>query len=177
MDLYSSQGYDETTVAQIAAHAGLTERTFFRHFKDKREVLFAGSSELEQLIVASVTGAPPGTSSLEAATAGIEAAGSVFSDERRTYAAQRRAVIRSNPELLERELIKMSSLTAGIAGALRQRGVRDPAASLAAEAAAGVYRVAFERWTEPGNHHEWRTLVRRGFKEFRELVASEARRA
>jgi AcrR family transcriptional regulator len=171
MDLYARRGYDQTTVAQIAEHAGLTERTFFRYFKDKREVLFAGTEYLEKTIVNGVGGAPSSSSPMEAAAAGLEAAGTAFSEERRRYSRQRQAVINANAELRERELIKLASLTAAIAGALRRRGVREPVADLTAEAAMGVFRVVFERWVDRASKQDWTALSRQAFKDLRELVA------
>jgi len=145
MDLYRERGFDQTTVAEIAERAGLTERTFFRHFADKREVLFGGSAALVELLVHSVTDAPDGFSPIDAVASALSAAGALLQG-RREFARQRQAVITSNPELQERELIKMASLAAAVAGALRQRGATEPAASLAAEAGIAVFRVAFERW-------------------------------
>jgi AcrR family transcriptional regulator len=173
MELFARRGYDETTVAEIAERAGLTERTFFRHFKDKREVLFAGSAGLEHLIVSRVADAPAGTSPMEAVVSALEAAGAVFNDDRRLFSRQRQAVINANAELQERELIKLASLTAAIAATLRQRGVREPTASLTAQAGMGVFRVAFERWVErAGERRSWATLVRAAFKDLRELVTT-----
>src|SRR6516165_2707757 len=107
MELYVAQGYDNTTVAEIAARAGLTERTFFRHFTDKREVLFRGSEALRDTLVAAIDSAPAGASPLATVTAALDAAGAVFIPE---LARRRQAVILANPELQERELIKLATL-------------------------------------------------------------------
>src|SRR5579859_7449360 len=151
LELYSERGFDQTTVAEIAERAGLTERTFFRHFADKREVLFGGQDALRELIVTTLAEAPESTAPIEAVGACIRAAGAMlqgFSGRAR----QRQAVIDANPELQERELIKLATLATAIAAALRQRGVPDPAASLAAEAGIAVFRIAFERWvSQPGD--------------------------
>ncbi|MBV9684103.1 MAG: TetR family transcriptional regulator, partial [Solirubrobacterales bacterium] len=147
--LYGENGFENTTVAEIAERAGLTERTFFRHFADKREVLFAGGSALQELIVSVVADAPDSQAPIDAAAAGLEAAGEqFFVQERRDFSRQRQAVIASNPELQERELTKLASLSTAIAEALRRRGVDDPAATLAAEVAIAVFRTAFERWID-----------------------------
>ncbi|HEX7199411.1 MAG TPA: helix-turn-helix domain-containing protein, partial [Dongiaceae bacterium] len=132
MELYAKRGYDQTTVAEIAERAGLTERTFFRHFADKKEVLFAGSNDLRDLLVNAVAGAPPSAPPIEAVAAGLLAAGAAFNEERRDYSRRRQAIITANAELRERELIKMAALASGLAAALRRRGVTDPAASLTA---------------------------------------------
>jgi AcrR family transcriptional regulator len=149
MELYLERGFEQTTVAQIAARAGLTERTFFRHFADKREVLFAGSSALLDLMAGAVTGAPEGAAPFEAVTAALMAAGATLDEHvGHAHARQRQAVIMAHPALQERELIKMAALAAALAQALRERGVTEPAASLAAEAGIAVFRIAFERWCD-----------------------------
>src|SRR5271169_194578 len=88
MELYSEHGYEQTTVAEIAARAGLTERTFFRHFADKREVLFGGAAELQELVVGAVAATPLSAAPIDAAAAGVEAAGAAL-QERREFARQR----------------------------------------------------------------------------------------
>jgi len=145
MELYVERGYEETTVAEIARRAGLTERTFFRHFADKREVLFGGAGLLQDVLVRGVADAPPGLAPIDAAAAGLVAAGALL-QERRTFARQRQRIIAANAELQERELIKLASLAAALADTLRGRGVGDPAASLTAEVAIAVFKIAFERW-------------------------------
>jgi AcrR family transcriptional regulator len=144
-ELYAERGYDATTVAEIAERAGLTKRTFFRYFADKREVLFWGSADLQQLIVSTVAAAPPEAAPLDAVAAGLDAAAAMFVD-RREHSARRQRIIAAHPELQERERIKLASLASAIADALRGRGVGDPAAILAAEAGVAVFRVSFERW-------------------------------
>jgi AcrR family transcriptional regulator len=146
MELYAERGYDRTTVAEIADRAGVTARTFFRHFADKREVLFAGSEQLEQLMVKALAETPAEASPLAAVAAGMLASTEFFDDTRRGYARRRAAVINATPELRERELIKMASLTTALTNALRDRGVEPAVAALAAEAGIAVFRVSFERW-------------------------------
>ena len=152
LELYDERGFDATTVAEIAARAGLTERTFFRHFADKREVLFGGSGALEDRLVRGTLEASADLGPVEAITAAVvDLADDAFT-ERHELARHRQAIIAAHPELRERELIKMASLASALAGALRQRGVPDPAASLAAEAGIAVFKVSFERWvTGPGD--------------------------
>ena len=146
LELYSERGYDQTTVAEIARRAGLTERTFFRHFADKREVLFYGSGMLRDGLVKGIEDAPAGLPPIDAVGAALEAVADSLFEERRDRARQRQAIVVATPELQERELIKMATLSAAVAGALRRRGVTDPGASLAAEAGVAVFRVAFQRW-------------------------------
>jgi len=169
MELYSERGYEQTTVAEIARRAGLTERTFFRHFADKREVLFSGSANLQEAMVSAVANAPESAAPIDAVAAGIEAAGGFLQD--RDYSRRRQAIIAANTVLQERELIKMASLASAIARALRKRGVSDPAASLTAEAGTAVFRIAFERWIDEGNEKDLRVLIRESFEELRSLVA------
>jgi AcrR family transcriptional regulator len=150
MALYAEQGFDQTTVAQIAARAGLTERTFFRHFADKREVLFYGMEMLRDLLVRAVAEVPPSATAMEAAGAAFEAAGAVL-QENPERVRVRDAIVSAHAELRERELIKLAALASAVAGALRDRGIAEPAASLAAETGAAVFKIAFARWiSEPG---------------------------
>jgi AcrR family transcriptional regulator len=150
MELYLERGYEQTTVADIAERAGLTARTFFRYFADKREVLFAGSVALQERLVAALDEAPGSASPMEAVAAALDAAAAVLG-QHRDFSRQRQQVIAGNLELRERELIKMASLAVALADGLRRRGVSEPDASLAAEAGVAVLRVAFERWvSEPG---------------------------
>src|SRR6516165_3132694 len=121
--LYAEQGFDQTTAAEIAARAGVTERTFFRHFADKREVLFGGSAILGERIVTGVAGAPATDGPLDAVARGLDAAAAMLGEFRRDLSRQRYAVIAANPELRERELAKMAAYAAAVAGALRERGV------------------------------------------------------
>ena len=120
--LYGERGFDQTTVAEIARRAGLTERTFFRYFADKREVLFWGAGTLQEFLVDAVASAPDSAAPIDAVAAALEAAGGLLA-ERREGARQRQAVIAANAELQERELIKLASLASALAGALRQRSV------------------------------------------------------
>ncbi|GHE08308.1 TetR/AcrR family transcriptional regulator [Streptomyces alanosinicus] len=168
--LYAERGYEQTTVAEIAKRAGLTERTFFRHYADKREVLFAGAGELEGLFVGAVAGAPESAAPLDALTLGLDAVAEMFAD-RREFACRRQAVITANAELRERELIKLASLAAALTGTLRGRGVAQPAAGLAAEAAVAVFKIAFERWIVPAEERPMRELIRESLAELKAVTS------
>ena len=170
LELYGERGFEQTTVAEIAKRAGLTERTFFRHFADKREVLFAGAGELEELLVSTVASAPDGLTPIDAAAAGIEAAGAAI-QEGGELPRQRQAIITASAELQERELIKLASLAAALAGTLRHRGVREPAASLAAEAGIAVFRIAFELWVSAAGEADLPQLIRESFDELKAVTA------
>jgi AcrR family transcriptional regulator len=170
LELFAERGFENTTVEEIAGRAGVTERTFFRHFADKREVLFAGSGDLQALLVDAVTVAPKAASPMEVVVAALESTGPFF-DERRDFARQRQAVITANAELRERELIKMATLASALAGALRQRGVREPAASLSAEAGIAVFRVAFDRWITDIKRRDLSRVIRESIAQLRAVTA------
>ena len=170
LELYAERGFEQSTVAEIAERAGLTERTFFRHFADKREVLFAGGEVLRELLVGAVAGASDSVAPIEAVAAALEAAGALL-QERREYARQRQAVIAANAGLRERELIKLASLASALAGALRLRGVTEPAASLTAEAGIAVFKIAFERWVGETSRQELPQLIRESFDELKAVTA------
>jgi AcrR family transcriptional regulator len=170
LDLYGERGFDNTTVAEIAERAGLTERTFFRHFADKREVLFSGSGALQQLLVDTVANAPDFVTPIDAVAAALDAAGDLL-QERAEFSRQRQRVIAANVELQERELIKLATLASAIADALRQRGVSDPAASLAAEAGIAVFRIAFERWHDEASQRDLTQIIRESLEELKAVTA------
>jgi AcrR family transcriptional regulator len=174
MELFSERGFDQTTTAEIAKRAGLTERTFFRYFADKREVLFGGAQGLKDLLVGSVAEAAAGSSPFDAVAAGLEAI-ACYLNEGREFAVERQAVIVANPELQERELIKLATLASAIAVTLRARSVPDPAASLMAEAGIGVFKVSFERWVDATNTRSLVDLVRDSLEELRVVTAAVTR--
>ena len=157
LELYGEHGYDQTTVAQIAERAGLTERTFYRHFADKREVVFSG--EVHRVLVDTVAEAPAQATGIEAVTAAVEAAGAVL-DQRRDLTRQRQAVIAANPSLQQREQIKYAALAADLADALRARGAEPLSAHLSAEVGVVVFRTAFERWIDVDERRDFGRLVR-----------------
>jgi AcrR family transcriptional regulator len=147
MELFREHGYEQTTVAEISERAGLTERTFFRHYADKREVLFAGSSNFRDNFVAGVEAAPDSSTPLQAVTAAAKSAATALDEFRgRDFARARQAIIAANAELRERELIKLADVTVAMAQALRVRGVEEPDASMTAELGMAAFRVAFDRW-------------------------------
>jgi len=166
LTLFSERGYEQTTVLEIATRAGVTERTFYRHFADKREVLFSGAATLQQIMVEAVGSAPAGATAMDLAMAALEAAGALLQQVAH-HAAQRHAVISATPELYERELIKMATLGAAISEAIRSRGVDDPAASLAAEAGVTIFRVSFERWVHDPEVSDLGELMRDSLAELR----------
>ena len=170
--LYGERGFENTTVAEIATRAGLTERTFFRYFADKREVLFWGAGTLQELLVRAVAGAPDSALPIDALAAALDAAGALL-QERRESVRQRQTVIAANAELRERELIKLASLASALADALRRRGVTGPTASLTAEAGVAVFRVAVERWVNESNRQDLPQLIRESLDELKAVAAGK----
>ena len=171
LELYVERGFEQTTVAEIAKLAGLTERTFFRYFADKREVLFWGAAALQELLVSTVAGAPDSEAPITVIGTAIEAAGAVF-QEGREGALLRQSVIAANDELQERELIKLASLASAMADALRKRGVSDPGASLSAEAGIAVLKIAFERWINETSPQDLPQLIRELFAELKVVTGA-----
>ena len=145
--LFSERGFDQTTAAQIAARAGVTERTFFRHFADKREVLFGGSSILKERIVAAVAEAPATERPLDAVARGLDAAAAMLGESRRDLARQRQEVMAANPGLRERELSKLADYAAAVTATLEERGAtRTEATGWRRRPEMTVFRLALQRW-------------------------------
>jgi AcrR family transcriptional regulator len=172
MALYGERGFENTTVGEIAARAGLTERTFFRHFADKREVLFAGSAEFQELLVSTVADAPESTAPIDAVAAGLDAIGSLL-QQRHELSRKRASIIAANAELRERELIKLASLSAALADTLRERGLADSTARLTAEVAISVFRIAFERWVDEGNERALPQLIGDSLDQLKVVIATD----
>src|SRR5580698_637017 len=149
--LFTERGYDATTVAEIADRAGLTKSTFFRHFADKREVLFGGQDMLAELFSDAVLTAPPSATTAGCLAAALESAAAAFTPDRHDLAPQRRAVIAANSELQERQLLKRARLASAMTQALRARGADDTTARLAAEIGVLAFSTAYARWAAPDN--------------------------
>jgi AcrR family transcriptional regulator len=171
LELYGKRGFERTTVAEIARRAGVTERTFFRHFADKREVLFGGSRLLQDLMVATVANAPLSSEPIDAVAASLQASTTYLND--REFSRKRQKILNANAELRERELIKLATLASAIAEALRQRGVKEPAASLTAEAGIAVFKVAFERWVSDSNQRDLSELIRESLDQLKTLSGDD----
>jgi AcrR family transcriptional regulator len=170
LELFEERGYDGTTVGDIAARADLTERTFFRYFSDKREVLFSGSEELEKLIVSGVASAPETMSPLEVVVEAIAASSPMF-EARRTHARKRQALIAAHADLRERELIKFTKLAAALLASLRDRGVPQATAALLAQTGTTLFHNAFERWIEDGKKRNLAHHLQEALTELRWLTA------
>jgi AcrR family transcriptional regulator len=146
LDLFADNGYEQTTVAQIADRAGVNRATFFRHFADKREVLFGGEDALAGLFADAIRAAPPAATPAECLQAALAAVGAAMTPQRRAAAARTRVVVAANSELQERGLLKHARITTSITAALRERGTGELTARLGAEIGLLAFSVAFERW-------------------------------
>lgn len=167
LELFATRGYEQTTATEIAQSVGLTERTFFRHFSDKREVLFYGQDRFVQAFLDGVDSAPPGASAIEIVACALQSAARLFPNERRTHSRTRQSVIEQNPALQERERHKLANLATTVADALRARGVDELAATLSAESGATVFGIAFTKWIRKG---EQRSLADIATDVLRELL-------
>jgi AcrR family transcriptional regulator len=169
--LFTEHGYDATTVAEIADRAGLTKSTFFRHFADKREVLFGGQDMLVQLFSDAIRTAPASATTAECLAAALESAAVAFTPDRHDLAPQRRAVIAANSELQERELLKRARFVSAMADALRARGADEVSARLAGEVGALAFSTAYARWAAADNQLPFTEIANAAL---RELQASAA---
>jgi AcrR family transcriptional regulator len=171
MELYVERGFEQATVADIAERAGLTERTFFRHFADKREVLFSWQDEFLDLFVAAVRSAPADASPMAAVAAALHFAAADF-EPRRSWSQERGRIIAGNAGLQERELIKLAHLSTAVASALRERGIGEPTASLAAQSGIAVFHVGFAEWIDPANTRSFGQIIDDGLKALSAVTAT-----
>lgn len=170
LELYAEHGYDNVTVAQIAERAGITRRSYFRYFPDKREVLFAGSERLPVAIGEAVVAARPAASPLSAT---LEAVAEVGTDlvEHLDHTAERRAVIATSPELQERERTKRAAVTSAIHDALLQRGVDVHSADIVAQIATIAIQGAFDRWSDGHGQESFATCLQTVVASLRDTLA------
>jgi AcrR family transcriptional regulator len=145
LELYLERGYDKTTTGDIAARAGVTERTFFRHFADKREVFFDGEAALRDLLTGAVAAVPAGTKPLPTLRAAFHQAVPLI-EHNLPVTERRYPVIVATPALRERALAKSAALVDALADALRSRGVAEPLATLCAQVGMDTYSIAIRRW-------------------------------
>ncbi|WEO92790.1 helix-turn-helix domain-containing protein [Streptomyces sp. FXJ1.172] len=148
VDLFTEQGYDATTVTQIAERAGVTKSTFFRYFSDKRELLVAGQETLSRLLADGITEAPASASPLQAVAAGLERASSAMGPANRELGPRLKAAVAASTELQERDALKSVGLAATMTAALIARGVPDPTAHLAAELGVLAFKRGYAQWSE-----------------------------
>ncbi|RKN45546.1 TetR/AcrR family transcriptional regulator [Streptomyces hoynatensis] len=148
VDLFAEQGYDATTVAQIAERAGVTKSTFFRHFPDKRELLVAGQETLSRLLAEGIAEAPADATPLQAVAAGLERASSAMGPANRELGPRLKAAVAASTELQERDALKSVGLSAAMTAALVARGVPEPTAHLAGELGVLAFKRGYARWCE-----------------------------
>ncbi|MET8764317.1 TetR/AcrR family transcriptional regulator [Lentzea sp. NPDC004782] len=174
VDLFTEQGYDATTVAQIAERAGVTKSTFFRHFPDKRELLVAGQETLSRLLTEGIAQAPADASPLEAVAAGLERASTAMGPTSREIAPRLKAAVAASTELQERDALKSVSLAAAMTAALIARGVPDPTAALASELGVLAFKRGYAEWSEGDRAPEagFATYLLKALDELRAASAS-----
>jgi AcrR family transcriptional regulator len=170
LDLFTERGFDQVTVPEITARAGLTTRTFFRHFADKREVLFADADQMPARAAELVLRSPSGLSPIDVVLHGLNELASVFQD-RRDVLIRRKAVVDGNDGLRERELRKMESLVNAITEAFCQRGTDPITAAVIAETAVGVVKVALRRWIDSDGRHPLNEIMTDGMVRLRKALA------
>lgn len=148
VELFTEQGYDDTTVAQIAERAGVTKSTFFRHFPDKRELLVAGQESLSTLLAEGIAEAPADASALDAVASGLERASAMMGPANRDLGPRIRAAVAASAELQERDALKSVGMAAAMTEALLIRGAPETVARLAAEMGMLAFKQGYARWSE-----------------------------
>ncbi|SUA44699.1 mycofactocin system transcriptional regulator [Nocardia africana] len=172
LELYRERGFDQTTAAQIAARAGVNERTFFRHFPDKREVLFDGEADLRTSLMQAIAEAPQGPSPFDVLLCAFRTSARNLQRDR-PFSDPRWKVVAATPALRERELAKHAVLTDAVAEALRQRGIETGTADLAARTGWAAYQHAVRAWIDdPADGLD--AHLSRAFHELRALAAAAA---
>lgn len=162
IELFAERGFDTTTVDDIAARAGLAKSGFFRHFRNKRDVLSGGHDALESTFSEAVRAAPPAASLLDALLAGFAALEPIwFPPERRALAPKRGAAIAASVELQERELLKLRSLADAVIAALVERGADPLGASVAAELSTLAYVRTTRAWSDATSDERFSDIARR----------------
>ncbi|OCJ07173.1 hypothetical protein A6U86_08845 [Rhizobium sp. AC27/96] len=150
LELYQERGYEQTTAAEIAQKAGVTERTFFRHFPDKREMFFHGETALGEMLTAAVRNAPRELGPWETLFKAFRSAEKLFIENRHISEPGRR-IVAASPALQERQAAKVNSLTEALAAELRERGVAARRASLIAKIGMAVLAHAVASWLDGGS--------------------------
>ena len=176
LELFAERGFEQTTVTDIAARAGVTERTFYRHFGDKREVLFDGGADLQELLTRTAAErAAAGDPPLAAVAAAFDRASHEVFGDLLEFARRRAAVIAAHAELSEREAGKMAKIAVALTGTLQAAGIGDNKARVAADAGVAVFRIAFARWVAAGNAAPLADLLEETFDDLRAVTAEAAK--
>jgi AcrR family transcriptional regulator len=172
VDLFADQGYDATTVVQIAERAGVTKSTFFRHFPDKRDLLAAGQQTMSQLLAEGIAGAAADATPLDAVAAGLTRASTAFGEMSREIAPRLASIVAANAELEEREALKSAGLAVAMTEALVARGVPAPTAALAAELGALAFKRGFATWSAGDRRDDFAPHAVAALRELREAANS-----
>jgi AcrR family transcriptional regulator len=167
--LFREQGYAATTVPEIAEKAGLTERTFYRYFTDKREVMFWRAGDHQLAIATEIAKAPAGLDPLAIAVHAFESV-APFIDSHRPIVKLRQLLISTHSDLQERELMKLHLLASAVERALKQRGIHAPHARVVGEIGAAIWKVALENWRADENEAGFTNHVQAASIEFRGLL-------
>jgi AcrR family transcriptional regulator len=172
LELYRDRGYEQTTAADIAGKAGVTERTFFRHFPDKREVLFDGDAAFSDALTSAVRRAPPALGPWDTLFLAFRSVEQIFV-ENRPFSEPRQRVIASSPALQERAMAKTRSLIAALTSALSERGVPARQASLAAQMGMAALSHAVAAWFGDDTN-DLEGHIARAFHDVRDLSSSSS---
>ena len=148
LDLFQERGFAETTVPEIAARAGVTNRTFFRYFGDKREVLFGNEDQAAAELRAALAKAPAGLSAADFLLWGLELYAREYLDGHRDEFRVLRRIVESDQGLMERSLSKRRAQCALLSDALHERGMRPARAQLLAETAISALFIAIGEWVQ-----------------------------
>lgn len=171
LELFRKHGYSGTTAAQIARRAGFTERTFFRHFPDKRDILFDGQARIEAAMVGAVRTAPRELAPMQILRLAIQSTVPVF-EENRVFSAMRRAVIDATPVLQEREQGNMAAMMLSVSSALKKKGIEAGTATLAVQIGAVLFSCAIKSWHSE-EAHDLGTHIDRAFAALRRLANNQ----
>jgi AcrR family transcriptional regulator len=174
VDLFTEQGYDETTVTQIAERAGVTRSTLFRYFPEKRDILAAGQETLSHLLTEGIAEASAGATPLEAVAAGLDRVSSEMGPANRELGPRITAAVAASAELKERHILKSVGLASAMATALVARGIPDPTARLASELGVLAFSRGFAEWTEKDREsdHDLAFYTRAALAELRAATAT-----
>jgi AcrR family transcriptional regulator len=172
VDLFADQGYDATTVVQIAERAGVTKSTFFRHFPDKRDLLVAGQETMSRLLAEGVAAAAPEATPLDAVASGLQRASTAFGEMSREIAPRLAAIVAANAELEEREALKSASMAAAMTEALMARGAPEATAALAAELGVLAFKRGFATWSAGDRRDDFEPHALDALRELRAAASS-----
>ncbi|MFZ2577859.1 MAG: helix-turn-helix domain-containing protein [Lactococcus hircilactis] len=165
LELITAQGYENTTILQIASKAGLTERTFFRKFKNKADIFFAGGEQYSEMLLNKMRESKE-TNPLFIVLDGYFYAADFF-DEHRVRTVKRQKIIASHPDLEERELLKQSKIE-GLLVEYLLITYDESTARLAVRLARAIYSVAWEEWLE-NNTDSLRHLLEKAIVHYNDL--------